>query len=485
VTRRSKIVCTLGPASDAPRVLEGMIAAGMDVARLNFSHGDATQHRARFAAVRRESRRARRNVAILQDLQGPKLRLGTFAEGRIELVPGETVLLATVPGVVGSPRVIPVPLPTLARACRVGDPVLLDDGRVRLRVKRRRGRDLEAEVEIGGRLSDHKGVALPGSTVSIPAFTPKDRRDAALGRTLGVDLVAMSFVRTVRDVEHARRHVGPGTPLIAKMEKPQAIDNLEAILSAANGIMVARGDLGVELPLEQVPGLQKRLVRQANLLGRPCIVATEMLESMIQAPRPTRAEVSDVANAVLDGADAVMLSAETAVGHDPVAAVETMARIVEEAERSVPARVRPDLAGSPLHRGDARGAAQGPGGARPGDVSPGIAAAAVEAARSCGAKVIVAYTESGYTARLVAAFRPPMPILALTPNEAVVRQLALVWGVEAHLVPRVRSTDAVMSRARTEVRRRGLASPGDQMAIVAGVPLNEPGNTNLLTVQPI
>jgi len=479
VTRRSKIVCTLGPASDAPRVLAGMIAAGMDVARLNFSHGEAAQHRARFQAVRRESRRARRNVAILQDLQGPKLRLGTFAEGRIELVPGETVLLATAPGVVGSPRVIPVPLPTLARDCRVGDPVLLDDGRVRLRVKRRQGRDLEVEVELGGQLSDHKGVALPASTVSIPAFTPKDRRDAALGRELGVDLVAMSFVRTARDVEHARRHLAPGTPLIAKMEKPQAIDNLEAILRAANGIMVARGDLGVELPLEQVPGIQKRLVRQANLLGRPCIVATEMLESMIQAPRPTRAEVSDVANAVLDGADAVMLSAETAVGHDPVAAVETMARIVEEAERSVPARVRPDLAGSPQHRGEARGAPP------PRDVSPGIAAAAVEAARSCGAKVIVAYTESGYTARLVAAFRPPMPILALTPNEAVVHQLALVWGVEAHLVPRVRSTDAVMSRARREVRRRGLASPGDQMATLAGVPLNEPGNTNLLTVQPV
>jgi pyruvate kinase len=476
VTRRSKIVCTLGPASDAPRVLAGMIAAGMDVARLNFSHGDAAQHRARVEAVRREARRARRNVAILQDLQGPKLRLGKFAEGRVELVPGETVLLATAPGVVGSPRVIPVPLPTLARDCRVGDPVLLDDGRVRLRVKRRRGRDLDAEVEIGGPLSDHKGVALPGSAVSIPAFTPKDRRDAALGRALGVDLVAMSFVRTVRDLAQARRHLAPKTPLIAKMEKPQAIENLEALVRAADGIMVARGDLGVELPLEQVPGIQKRLVRQANLFGTPCIVATEMLESMIQAPRPTRAEVSDVANAVIDGADAVMLSAETAVGHDPVAAVATMARIVEEAERSVPARIRPTFDENPQ---------RGRGTATVGQVSPSIAAAALEAARSSGAKVIVAYTESGYTARLVAAFRPPMPILALTPNEPVVHQLSVVWGVGAHRVPRVRSTDAVMSRARTEVRRLGLAGPGDRMAVVAGVPLNEPGNTNLLTVQPV
>jgi pyruvate kinase len=266
------------------------------------------------------------------------------------------------------------------------------------------------------------------------------------------------------------------------MEKPQAIENLDGILRAADGVMVARGDLGVEMPLEQVPGIQKRLVREANLCGRTCIVATEMLESMIQSPRPTRAEVSDVANAVLDGADAVMLSAETAVGHDPVAAVATMARIVEEAERSAPARVRPALAGIAASR------RRGPGereGTRPNDVSPGIAAAAVEAARSVGARVIVAYTESGYTARLVAAFRPPMPILALTPNEAVVHRLALVWGVEAHRVPRLRSTDAVMQRARTEVRRRGLAAPGERMAIVAGVPLNEPGNTNVLTVQPV
>jgi pyruvate kinase len=228
--------------------------------------------------------------------------------------------------------------------------------------------------------------------------------------------------------------------------------------------MVARGDLGVELPLERVPGIQKRLVRETNLLGKPCIVATEMLESMIRSPRPTRAEVSDVANAVLDGADAVMLSAETAVGQDPVAAVATMTRIVEEAEQSVAARVRPQL--------DA-------------EISPGIAAAAVEAARSVGAKVVVAYTESGYTARLLAAFRPPMPILALTPSERVVHQLALAWGVDAHRVPRVRSADAVMSRARSEVRRRGLAAPSERMAIVAGVPLNQPGNTNRLTVQSV
>ena len=437
----------------------------MDVARLNFSHGSAADHRARAHAVRREARRTGRNVAILQDLQGPKLRLGHFAQGQVTLVPGEVVLLATRPGVVGSPRLLPVPLPSLARDCRVGDPVLLDDGRLRLRVRRRRGRNVEAEVELGGALSDQKGVSLPGSAVSVPAFTPKDQRDAALGRELGVDLVAMSFVRTAHDLEVARRHVALGTPLIAKMEKPQAIENLEAILRVADGVMVARGDLGVELPLERVPGIQKRLVRAANLSGRVCIVATEMLESMIQSPRPTRAEVSDVANAVLDGADAVMLSAETAVGHDPVAAVATMARIVEEAERSGPARVRPELGG-----GDH-------------DVLPGIAGAAVEAARGVGAKVIVAYTESGYTARLVAAFRPPMPVLALTPNEEVVHRLALAWGVDAHRVPRVRSTDAVMQRARREVRRRGLATPGERIAIIAGVPLNEPGNTNLLTIQ--
>jgi len=463
VARRSKIVCTLGPASDEPGVLARLIAAGMDVARLNFSHGSAAEHRARTEAVRRTSRRAGRNVAILQDLQGPKLRLGVFAEGRVELVAGDSVLLVTRRGVVGSPRLIPVPLSSLARDCSAGDPVLLDDGRVRLRVRRRRGADVEAEVEVGGPISDHKGVSLPRATVSVPAFTPKDRRDAAFGRALGVDLVAMSFVRSAKDVERARRHLAPGTPLIAKMEKPQAIEAMEEIVRTADGVMVARGDLGVELPLEQVPGIQKRLVQRANLLGRTCIVATEMLESMIRSPRPTRAEVSDVANAVLDGADAVMLSAETAVGHDPVAAVATMARIIEEAEHGVPPRVRPELGGA--------------------DISPGIAAAAVEAARSVGARVIVAYTESGYTARLVAAFRPAMPILALTPNDAVVHRLALVWGVEAHRVPRLRSTDAVMQRARSEVRRLGLAVRGERIAIVAGVPLNEPGNTNVLTVQ--
>jgi pyruvate kinase len=317
---------------------------------------------------------------------------------------------------------------------------------------------------VGGVVSDRKGVSLPGSAVSLPAFTPKDRRDAALGRALGVDLVAMSFVRTAEDVEQARRHLAPGTPLVAKIEKPQALEHLEDILRAADGVMVARGDLGVEVPLERVPGIQKRLVRRSAELGRTCIVATEMLESMVRAPRPTRAEVSDVANAVLDGADAVMLSAETAVGRDPVAVVDTMARIVEEAERTPPLPARPALEAS--------------------DVSPGIAAAAVEAARQVGARLVVAYTESGYTARLVAAFRPGVPILALTPNPEVVRRLAVVWGVEGRVVPRVRSTDAMMARARVEARRSAVAS-GQRMVVVAGLPLNEPGNTNLMTVQRI
>jgi pyruvate kinase len=464
VPRRAKIVCTLGPATDAPGVLRGLVRAGMDVARLNFSHGTAADHRARAAAVRRAAQHAGRTVAVLQDLQGPKLRVGAFEGGQVELVAGRTVTLTPRRDVVGTPRLIPVPLRSLAADCRPGDAVLLDDGRVRLRVLRRRGADLEAGVEVGGVLSDRKGVSLPDSGVSLPAFTAKDRRDAALGRALGVDLVAMSFVRTAEDVERARRHLAPGTPLVAKIEKPQALDHLEAILRAADGVMVARGDLGVEVPLERVPGIQKRLVRRSTELGRTCIVATEMLESMVRAPRPTRAEVSDVANAVLDGADAVMLSAETAVGRDPVAVVDTMARIVEEAERTPPAPVPPALEAS--------------------DVSPGIAAAAVEAARQVGARLVVAYTESGYTARLVAAFRPQVPILALTPNPEVIRRLAVVWGVEGRGVPRLRSTDAVMARARVEARRSGAAA-GQRMVVVAGLPLNEPGNTNLMTVQRI
>jgi pyruvate kinase len=462
VARRAKIVCTLGPASDAPGVLRRMVDAGMDVARLNFSHGTDADHRTRAQAVRRAARHSGRTVAVLQDLQGPKLRLGVFDGGRVELVAGRTVTLTARRGVVGTPQRIPVPLRSLSADCRPGDAVLLDDGRVRLRVLRRRGGEVEAGVEVGGVVSDRKGVSLPDSGVSLPSFTAKDRRDAALGRALGVDLVAMSFVRTAEDVERARRHLAPGTPVVAKIEKPQALEHLEDILLAADGVMVARGDLGVELPLERIPGIQKRLVRRSMELGRTCIVATEMLESMVRAARPTRAEVSDVANAVLDGADAVMLSAETAVGRDPVAVVGTMARIVEEAERTPPVVAHPTLAAV--------------------DVSPGIAAAAVEAVRQVGALRIVAYTESGYTAQLVAAFRPPVPILALTPHAGVVRRLAVVWGVEGREVPRVRNTDAVIARARIEARRSG-AVPGERMVVVAGLPLNEPGNTNVMTVQ--
>ena len=462
VARRAKIVCTLGPATDARGVLRGLVEAGMDVARLNFSHGTDADHRTRAQAVRRAAQHSGRTVAVLQDLQGPKLRLGIFDGGRVELLAGQTVTLTSRRGVVGTRRRIPVPLRSLSTDCRPGDVVLLDDGRVRLRVLRRRRGEVEAGVEVGGVVSDRKGVSLPDSGVSLPSFTAKDRRDAALGRALGVDLVAMSFVRTAEDVERARRHLAPGTPVVAKIEKPQALEHLEEILLAADGVMVARGDLGVELPLERVPGIQKRLVRRSLELGRTCIVATEMLESMVHAPRPTRAEVSDVANAVLDGADAVMLSAETAIGHDPVAVVRTMVRIVEEAERMPPVPAHPTLPGE--------------------HVSPGIAAAAVEAVREVGARRIVAYTESGYTARLVAAFRPPVPILALTPDAGVVRRLAVVWGVEGRPVPRVRSTDAVIARARQEARRSG-AAPGERMVVVAGLPLNEPGNTNVMTVQ--
>ncbi|HZW91083.1 MAG TPA: pyruvate kinase [Myxococcaceae bacterium] len=471
MTRRSKIVCTLGPASDRPRVLAGMIRAGLDVARINFSHGLPEEHRARVAAVRREARRAGRNVAILQDLQGPKLRLGVFAGGRVELAPGETVLLVARPGVVGSPRLIPVPLSSLARDCHPGHPVLLDDGRVRLRVKRSRGRDVECEVEVGGPVSDHKGVSLPGSPLSIPAFTPKDRRDAALGRELGVDLVAMSFVRSGRDVERARRHIGAGTPLIAKMEKPQAIQAMEEILRAADGVMVARGDLGVELPPEEVPAIQKDIIRRSNLRGLPVIVATQMLNSMIEHPRPTRAEASDVANAVYDGADALMLSGESASGSYPVESVQMMERIILAAESAARTHGK-----APARIGGVTFPASFP------DV---ISQVACDAARTAGAVVIAAFTLSGHTARLLSHYRPAVPIVAFSPNQEVRRKLSLLWGVVPRVLEPVDRTEEMVRRVEEELLSRGFAHRGDRVVIVYGAPVGQPGKINSMRLHEI
>jgi pyruvate kinase len=465
--RKAKIICTLGPASDTPEVIEGLIRAGMNVARLNFSHGTHDDHRRRVNTIRKASRRLGIPVAILQDVQGPKIRLGKFEGGQLIVTEGQTVTVTT-RSVLGQGTIIPTPVRSLPKDVARGHDILLDDGRVRLRVLRVSGRDVIAKVEVGGVLKDHKGLNLPGAAISVPTITEKDAVDLAFGQEIGVDYVALSFVRSAEDIKLARAHVAKrNTPLIAKIEKPQAVENLEAIAAVADGVMIARGDLGVEMPLEQLPGIQKRAVAEVNRMGGLVIVATEMLESMVGNPRPTRAEVSDVANAILDGADAVMLSGETAAGRYPIDAAATMARIVEETERGVNSGLRPSLVD------------------RKGDLSAGVAAAAVAAAEQLGIDTIITYTERGHTARLVAEFRPQAQIIGLTPNADTVNRMALYWGVKGLQVGRLQSTDAMLKQVRRLCREEGLCKVGSPVVIVAGVPLNEPGKTNMLSVHRI
>jgi pyruvate kinase len=439
----------------------------MNVARLNFSHGTHDDHRRRVNTIRKASRRLGIPVAILQDVQGPKIRLGKFEGGQIVVKEGQTVTVTTRP-VLGQGTVIPTPIRSLPKDVERGHAILLDDGRVRLRVLRVSGRDVIAKVEVGGVLKDHKGLNLPGAAISVPTITEKDAKDLAFGQEVGVDYVALSFVRSADDIKLARTHVAKrNTPLIAKIEKPQAVENLEAIAAVADGVMIARGDLGVEMPLEQLPGIQKRAVAEVNRMGGLVIVATEMLESMVGNPRPTRAEVSDVANAILDGADAVMLSGETAAGRYPIDAAATMARIVEETERGVISGLRPSLID------------------RKNDLSTGVAAAAVAAAEQLGIDTIITYTERGHTARLVSEFRPQAQIIGLTPNPDTVNRMALYWGVRGLHVGRLQSTDAMLKQVRRLCREEELCKVGSPVVIVAGVPLNEPGNTNMLSVHRI
>jgi pyruvate kinase len=467
--RRTKIVCTIGPASRDPDVLERLIAAGMDVARLNFSHGSHDSHAEVIRLIRRLAAGAGRPVAILQDLAGPKIRIGALAAGVIQLRPGDPFTL-TAREVPGDARQVSLTYKGLPADVAPGDALLLADGALELRVLDVAGPDIHCRVVTGGALSSHKGINLPSRSIRAPILTEKDKGDLAFGLAQGVDFVALSFVRSAEDIRQARAQLealGAAVPLIAKIEKHEALEDLDAILAEVEGLMVARGDLGVDIPLERVPRAQKRLIETANRAGKPVITATQMLKSMVDAPRPTRAEVTDVANAILDGTDAVMLSEESAAGQYPVDAVQVMDRICRETEGDFPHRLW-------IRRFFPQGTGDPPG---------AVAHAACELATRIGAAAILTCTRSGGTTRKVALYRPAQPVLAATPDEGTWRRLALSWGCVPLRTDYTESLDEMIAAALAAARRAGLLEPGDPVVVTAGHPIHLPGSTNLIRVE--
>ncbi len=466
--RRTRIVGTLGPACADEATLRAMIRAGMDVVRVNFSHGTHESHAQRIALARRLAAEEGRVIAVMQDLSGPKLRVGELRDGAVTLEPGAVVTLTT-EEVMGDARRFTVRYPELARDVRPGERILLDDGLLELEVLGSQGAEVRCRVVVGGTLLPRKGVNLPGTTLSTPSITEKDREDLAFGLAQGVDYVAQSFVRAAADVEALKSLIadqGAAVPVIAKIEKPQALGDLDNIIAASDGVMVARGDLGVEIPAEQVPGYQKAIIRRCNDRGKPVITATQMLQSMIENPRPTRAEASDVANAILDGSDAVMLSGETAVGRYPVEAVQTMVRIAETVDRDFPYREW-------FHRSQAQTAAT---------ITDAIGQATCEIAYELNAAAIITSTRSGFTARMVARHRPAMPIIATTAERRTLYQMALIWGVVPLLVPHCASMDEMITCGERAALEAGLVRPGDVVVFTAGVPPEITGRTNMLQV---
>jgi pyruvate kinase len=471
MSRRAKIVCTLGPATSSPEQITALVEAGMDVARLNFSHGAHADHATAYRRVREASDATGHAVAILADLQGPKIRLGTFADGPVMWETGSQVCV-TVEDVVGTAERVSTTYKDLHNDVRLGDRLLIDDGKLALTVVSVKGPDVFCLVVEGGEVSNNKGLSLPGVAVSVPALSDKDEEDLRFALHLSVDFIALSFVRSPQDVELVRdimRQEDIEVPVIAKLEKPEAVENLEAIADAFDGIMVARGDLGVELPLEQVPLVQKRAVQVARERGKPVIVATQMLESMITNSRPTRAEASDVANAVLDGADAVMLSGETSVGAHPVGAVRTMERIIQAVET--------DTWRVPMirRRTDTRRRTR----------SQAIVRAAKDVAEDLDVKALATFTQTGETARQLAALHPLQPLLAFTIDARVRSQLALSWGVETFLVPSVQHTDDMVEQVDFSLLSIGRLKEGDRVVVVAGSPPNTVGSTNLIRVHEV
>lgn len=464
---RTKIVCTLGPSSSTRDQLRNLIEAGLNVARLNFSHGTHADHAERIATIRQLSEELQKPIAILGDLQGPRIRIGDLP-APVQLDEGSDVVLA--PEGMERDGEIPVTFEELATDVHVGDRILIADGLLELVVLEVEPPRVRARVLHGGRLSSHKGINLPGVHVSVPSITAKDREDIAFAIEQKLEYLALSFVRRAQDIAELRAMLPSDMLIVAKIEKDVALENIESIIRATDAVMVARGDLGVELPFEEVPIAQKRIITLSNRIGRPVITATQMLESMITHPRPTRAEASDVANAIIDGTDAVMLSAETAAGQYPRLAVEAMSRIIHEIERHAHVRIgedrrrRPEIAYS---------------------TEFAIAAASHAAVAMLGAPCLIVFTKSGFSARVVASQRPHLPILVLTDSPRTYRHLALVWGVIPELVTHCDTYEQMVRLALEAVRRRELARTGDRVVVTAGVPFDVPGTTNMIKVETV
>ncbi len=466
--RRTKIVCTIGPATESEEMIEKLVMAGMNVARINFSHGTHDYLHKLVQRIKRVRSRVKKPVAILQDLQGPKIRIGVIKENIVQLVQGQEFVL-TSEHVQGDARRVSVSLQTLPLEVTAGHPILLADGNIELHVEKVAGSDIICRVVVGGTLSSHKGINLPGSEVHVDSLTPKDRNDIHVGLGWGVDAIALSFVRTALDVETARQIVvkeGGHVPIIAKIEKHEAVTNIDSIIAVSDGIMVARGDLGVEIDLERVPLVQKDIIRKCNALGKPVITATQMLVRMVDNPRPTRAEATDVANAVLDGTDAVMLSEETAAGKYPVEAVAMMDRIVRAAETSLDSSKfenPPELA----------------------NTEDSISRSSFHIAREIGAAAIITPTWSGSTASLVSRFRPKQLIIATTPNEQALDFMALSWGVVPLQIRNADTIDQLIRYSIDAARAAGYLHAGQQVIVTGGVPLHVAGRTNFIKVESV
>jgi len=466
--RRAKIVCTMGPAVASEAKISQLIEAGMNVARLNLSHGDYPEHERLFGIIRESAAEAGRPVAILVDLQGPKIRLGRFGAGPHRLSVGDTFTI-TIDEIDGDASRVSTTYQGLPGDCKKGDLILIDDGSVMARVVESKEREVVTEILQGGTVSNNKGINLPGVAVSVPAMSEKDVEDLKWALKVGADFIALSFVRSAKDIEDVHRimdDAGVRIPVIAKIEKPQAVENLQEIIDTFDGLMVARGDLGVELPFEDVPMVQKRCITAARENAKPVIVATQMLDSMIHNPRPTRAEATDCANAVIDGADALMLSGETSIGEYPIESVQTMARIIEKTEAEALDLI-PPLKHAPRTKGGA------------------ITKAATEVGSIIGAKYLIAFTQSGDSARRMCRLRSSIPMLALTPEQATFNRLALSWGLEPLIVPTVTTTDEMVKQADQILIKSGTVAKGENVLIVAGSPPGIPGSTNAMRVHVI